>query len=111
MKDSRKRIPPSIAEDLSVADGICPLTAIEMTEPATKTTEATPVKRDRSTKQVEKAYVAERGIGRVYKETSGRFVSQARRTPRGARTGRRFDLVKDAKADFVLAVEAHPTKS
>jgi hypothetical protein len=86
MKDARKRIPPGIAEDLSVADGICLPADRPRAAPATKTTEATAAKPDRSTKQVEKVYLAERGIGRVYQETSGRFVSQARRTPGGHAT-------------------------
>lgn len=72
-----------------------------MTKPATVDTTA---KSDRSTKQVEKVYAAERGIGRVYKETSGRFVSQARRARGGGRTRRRFDTLKAAKADFAEAV-------
>jgi hypothetical protein len=77
---------------------------IEMPAKKNTPTETTPARRDRSTKQVEKVYTAERGVGRVYKETSGRYVSQARRVAGGGRTRRRFDTLKAAKEDFAGAV-------
>jgi hypothetical protein len=61
-------------------------------------------KRDRSTKQVEKVYVQTKGVGRVYRETSGRYVAQARRVAAGPRSRRRFATLKAAKEDFALAV-------
>ena len=54
-------------------------------------------KHDRSTKQVEKVYVTVPLVGRVYRETSGRYVAQARRVAGGPRSRRRFATLKSAK--------------
>jgi hypothetical protein len=77
------------------------------------TTETQPVekpKRDRSKRQVVKIHATERGVGRVYAESSGKYVVQTRKTKGGYRSRRRFDKLADAKAAFKLAVAEFRTE-
>jgi hypothetical protein len=71
--------------------------------------ETTKPKRDRSGRKVEKVYVSTPGVGRVYKEASGRYVAQGRKEVGGFRLRRRHATLAQAKAtlkEFATSYEA-----
>jgi hypothetical protein len=71
-----------------------------MTTKKTTTSETKPT-------TVERIVTSDRGVGRLYKETSGIYVVHARRQPGGFRTRRRFSKLAEAKASYALFVEEY----